>query len=559
MRTHQFSFSFLTASAQRKPRRGLKLCAVAAAFILLFGFAGCEQPDDDGDEEINIGKIGGPDKGGGTNSGGGDQTGNNPPADNLTIHPAQISVKAGGKQQFTAKVGGGGGIVEAEWSIEGEAIEDSRIGTSSGLLTVGETASGTITVKAVAEGKTRTAFVTILPSDMSFQDIEDAPESYPLNYGLSVEPSIVDLPKGGMRQFAARSSDGSVVNNVEWSVTGKQSEATDINEGGLLTIGNDETAEMINVLAKIDDETFGTAVVNITSSSGGSEDESDDAITGKPVLNNGWEFFGDENIRIKSIAHGKVNNYDIFSAVSYDGTKLLYSTDYCDNWQLAGGWQVNSVINRIRFLDNSFYAVGDGSVVLKSTDGKNWMPVTFDKKLVYKLRDIAYDNDEFIIVGCNNGGNGVVISGKTSGGDSWKITEMDTVNNDSIPELFAVTSFDKLSLPPSSSYSTLFLIGGAGGCLYEYSDLEMTAKSSCDHQINDILYLDTATRFFLTLKVDDAGRYETVYFQNFKVTPPSDSLLKFDNNTTSLISVSMKSSTTQFIATTSDGFVISAP
>lgn len=108
MRTHQFSFSFLTASAQRKPRRGLKLCAVAAAFILLFGFAGCEQPDDDGDEEINIGKIGGPDKGGGTNSGGGDQTGNNPPADNLTIHPAQISVKAGGKQQFTAKVGGGG-------------------------------------------------------------------------------------------------------------------------------------------------------------------------------------------------------------------------------------------------------------------------------------------------------------------------------------------------------------------------------------------------------------------------------------------------------------------
>jgi photosystem II stability/assembly factor-like uncharacterized protein len=654
---------------------------VAAAFMLLFSFTGCEQPDDDGDDEINIGKIGGPNKEGDSASGGNDsQTVN----DNLTIHPLQISVRAGIKQHFRANIGGE--TVEAEWSIE-DGTENGYI-DSNGVLTVNETACGTITVKAEVEDKEpATALVTISsekPSIPSDGDIETDDNPEPINWGLSVAPSSVELTKGETQQFESILSGYNEADDnmsqVTWLITGKQSESTDIDESGLLTIGNDETAETINVIARIDEDTFGMAVVNIkSSSSGGGTDlkpgtdfETDpDAsygivinpteeislikgsgqlfqvtffapkgentqvvwgVNGSNRTDNGTEITeinGDldkaylriaenETLRqltitasivvggvsqasssmtinilpdlsnwkeylytkyatypeIKSIAYGKVGDgQDMFVVVDNEGRILYYTSD--NRWSsvnIPNGFPHGT--NRVRFLNNKFFAVCDSAVILRSDDGVNWYDHIVsnvpEDHGIYDFEDITSTPYGFIVVG-------KVKSGERAG--KGLITY--TTQNISVSDRDDLINWEyPAEQPDSKMFSVVahpegiaFIVGGDVGILLKYgmvnNTMNIVNKSGsygAPRSISDILFVND--RFFL----ESQKGISDILFVNDKFFTVDSGIIYHELNGETwnwqedqyntegfghIVSMIYIEDSNKFIATTSKGKVIS--
>jgi hypothetical protein len=218
--------------------------------MLLFSFTGCEQPDDDGDDEVSI-EIG---RG---------KTGANTVKEPMIITPSESVVKVGGEQTFHAADKENNTVKGVVWSVSGNNIGDSEI-TSGGWLTVGQNASGKITVTANATGKTtETAAVTILSSPP-----DDISASPPISWGLSLFPSSVSLPRDRevVQTFVAL-ANGEAAASVNWDIMSGTSN-TSI-ENGKLTIGKDETAERIVVRARLGDD-FATAVVKIPGNGGSS-------------------------------------------------------------------------------------------------------------------------------------------------------------------------------------------------------------------------------------------------------------------------------------------------
>lgn len=89
----------------------------------------------------------------------------------------------------------------------------------------------------------------------------------PIVTSVTVSPATASVEKGATKQFAAMVNGENITDySVTWSVDGAVSEATEIDETGLLTVAEDETAEQLTVVATSvqDPNVSGSAAVTVT-------------------------------------------------------------------------------------------------------------------------------------------------------------------------------------------------------------------------------------------------------------------------------------------------------
>ena len=89
----------------------------------------------------------------------------------------------------------------------------------------------------------------------------------PIVTSVTVSPATASVEKGATKQFAAMVNGENITDHsVTWSVDGAVSEATEIDETGLLTVAEDETAEQLTVVATSvqDPKVSGSAAVTVT-------------------------------------------------------------------------------------------------------------------------------------------------------------------------------------------------------------------------------------------------------------------------------------------------------
>lgn len=89
----------------------------------------------------------------------------------------------------------------------------------------------------------------------------------PIVTSVTVSPATASVEKGATKQFAAMVNGENITDHsVTWSVDGAVSEATVIDETGLLTVAEDETAEQLTVVATSvqDPKVSGSAAVTVT-------------------------------------------------------------------------------------------------------------------------------------------------------------------------------------------------------------------------------------------------------------------------------------------------------
>ena len=89
----------------------------------------------------------------------------------------------------------------------------------------------------------------------------------PIVTSVTVSPATASVEKGATKQFAAMVNGENITDHsVTWSVDGAVSEANEIDETGLLTVAEDETAEQLTVVATSvqDPKVSGSAAVTVT-------------------------------------------------------------------------------------------------------------------------------------------------------------------------------------------------------------------------------------------------------------------------------------------------------
>ena len=108
----------------------------------------------------------------------------------------------------------------------------------------------------VTEGRTYDVNVTLQSDSVG-----------PIVTSVTVSPATASVEKGATKQFAAMVNGENITDHsVTWSVDGAVSEATEIDETGLLTVAEDETAEQLTVVATSvqDPKVSGSAAVTVT-------------------------------------------------------------------------------------------------------------------------------------------------------------------------------------------------------------------------------------------------------------------------------------------------------
>ena len=108
----------------------------------------------------------------------------------------------------------------------------------------------------VTEGRTYDVNVTLQSGSVE-----------PIVTSVTVSPATASVEKGATKQFAAMVNGENITDHsVTWSVDGAVSEATEIDETGLLTVAEDETAEQLTVVATSvqDPKVSGSAAVTVT-------------------------------------------------------------------------------------------------------------------------------------------------------------------------------------------------------------------------------------------------------------------------------------------------------
>lgn len=88
----------------------------------------------------------------------------------------------------------------------------------------------------------------------------------PIVTSVTVSPATASVEKGATKQFAAMVNGENIADHsVTWSVNGAVSEATEIDETGLLTVAEDETGLLTVVATSVQDPKFsGSAAVTVT-------------------------------------------------------------------------------------------------------------------------------------------------------------------------------------------------------------------------------------------------------------------------------------------------------
>ena len=170
----------------------------------------------------------------------------------ISISPTSATVPTGGKQQFTASVGGttNTGVT---WYVDNINGGNSSVGTvsSSGLYTA-PAATGSHTVKAVSNANTTkaaSASVTV---------------AGPVSVGIS--PTSASLAMGGTQQFTATVTNSSN-KGVTWSVdrlNGGSSSTGTISSSGLYTAPATPGTHTVTATSQADSTKSANATVNVS-------------------------------------------------------------------------------------------------------------------------------------------------------------------------------------------------------------------------------------------------------------------------------------------------------
>ena len=196
----------------------------------------------------------------------------------VKIMPSTSTVEKGGTLQFDAdvkNVSTSDCPVEDTviWAVSGNHSSKTVIDTA-GQLTVGmdETADTlTIQAESVHEngllGKVKASTsVTVLP---------------PAVTGITVSPASVTVSQGKQHQFRVSVAVVSGADDrVQWTVEGSRSAKTKIDTAGLMTVGPDESADVLTIRATsmFDTKQSGTAQVKVTKSQPAGADPAPDPI-----------------------------------------------------------------------------------------------------------------------------------------------------------------------------------------------------------------------------------------------------------------------------------------
>ena len=161
--------------------------------------------------------------------------------DNVTVSPDLKDVCQGEQIQYSAQVSGVNSPSQAvTWSVTGAKSADTHI-DENGLLSVAkDEAASNIVIKAVsAEDSSKTASQTV-----------NITKRVPRVDAVRLSANTASMCPGDTHKFsAAVLGENDISQEVVWSVTGQQSADTKIAKDGTLTVGKDESADNISVVA----------------------------------------------------------------------------------------------------------------------------------------------------------------------------------------------------------------------------------------------------------------------------------------------------------------------
>ena len=196
----------------------------------------------------------------------------------VEIMPSASTVEKGGTLQFDAdvkNVSTSDCPVEDTviWAVSGNHSSKTVI-DAMGRLSVGaDESADTLTIQAESVhengllGKVKASTsVTVLP---------------PAVTGLTVSPASVTVSQGKQHQFRVSVAVVSGADNrVQWTVEGSRSAKTKIDTAGLMTVGPDESADVLTIRATsmFDTKQSGTAQVKVTKSQPANADPAPDPV-----------------------------------------------------------------------------------------------------------------------------------------------------------------------------------------------------------------------------------------------------------------------------------------
>lgn len=161
--------------------------------------------------------------------------------DKVTVSPELKEVCQGEQIQYAAQVSGVNSPSQAvTWSVTGAKSADTHI-DENGLLSVAkDEAASNIVIKAVsAEDSSKTASQTV-----------NITKRVPRVDAVRLSANTASMCPGDTHKFSAVVlGENDISQEVVWSVTGQQSADTKVAKDGTLTVGKDESADNISVVA----------------------------------------------------------------------------------------------------------------------------------------------------------------------------------------------------------------------------------------------------------------------------------------------------------------------
>ena len=161
--------------------------------------------------------------------------------DKVTVSPELKDVCQGEQIQYSAQVSGVNSPSQAvTWSVTGAKSADTHI-DENGLLSVAKNeAASNIVIKAVsAEDSSKTASQTV-----------NITKRVPRVDAVRLSANTASMCPGDTHKFsAAVLGENDISQEVVWSVTGQQSADTKVAKDGTLTVGKEESADNISVVA----------------------------------------------------------------------------------------------------------------------------------------------------------------------------------------------------------------------------------------------------------------------------------------------------------------------
>ena len=189
--------------------------------------------------------------------------------ESVDISPSSANVKKGTTRAFIATVNGQNVTdPSVTWIVTGNLSNETKIDANGTLTIAANESSPKVKVTATSNAdntKFAYAMVTVLAADDNSGNDRDNQ-----NVAVTVSPSSnVSITKGSKQQFTAKVTGTNLTDNtVTWKITGNESENTTVSEDGLVTIGSDETANAIIVVATSNADPTVKKSINVTLKAG---------------------------------------------------------------------------------------------------------------------------------------------------------------------------------------------------------------------------------------------------------------------------------------------------